>query len=178
MPYTIRMKGPAVGRQRLAAPAAALICVIHAVAQTGTSPTPDDPVLYLLLLSRQDEVCREIDTVRAKDADRAHAIQRAAAAQVHLSTEDFPKLCPVRRRLAAKFEIIDAEADAYRDSVVAGKVKLDPAKVQSFSDRRNQALSVAISELQQSLGPAAWSELKAYVEGAFRKNIAVGRVSQ
>lgn len=163
-------------RYSLILPAAMLACAVSAPAQSeAVTPSPDDPVLYLLFLSEHDSMYRDVEADRAKNAARALIREKQLAENMHLRVEDVAEVASVYRRLAAKFEVIDAEANAYRDSVIAKKGMPDLAKIKGFSDRRDQALAQAIAELHHALAPSAWNDLKAFVTGPYRAHIRVGR---
>jgi hypothetical protein len=158
--------------------AAVLLSGICTVAQTATSPAADDPILYLLYLRQHDALCRRIESARTLNVTQAETMEQAAATEMHLRRVDMPKVRLVYQHLAAALAKIDHDADAYRDSVLAAKTAPDPATLSVLSGRRTQAIAAAVSELEATLDPTAWKEVKAFVEGPFRKGVVTRRAGQ
>jgi hypothetical protein len=89
------------------------------VGASGTVPPPGDPAVLYMFLRYQESIVQDVQSAAATNAAAGEAKQQAVAQSFGVSTSDFARINPVYQGLATALRVIDTEANAYRDAVVA-----------------------------------------------------------
>jgi hypothetical protein len=146
-----------------------LLAAVPLFAQSRTPAlAPDSPELYGAFFQFHADFSRWVDQRKASNAQTAQTLDDAAARHFRVDKADLAKMTNVSRQVMADLQKIDQDRRVY----VNGRAKYEqfpePAVLQQFDARRQQAILDGVSRLQQTLSAAGWASLHDYINNTHR----------
>jgi hypothetical protein len=154
----------------------AAICLLaHLIASplSGQQPSaslldPDSAELHLAFFQFHSDFSRWSEQRKASDASAAGTLDDDASRHLKIERGDLGKLTGVTNSVMAELKKVDRDAKDYLDSRARYEQRGEPAVLQTFLDRREQAAMSGVDRLRRLLSPASWTGLHDYINNIHR----------